>query len=108
MEFIKRMIYIYCKECNNDIVEVPNCSGLCKQCNIKNNERINEKIEEKINERNNEIQLLASFLGECSNEKKNELFAILMLNNGFKRKMQEDLCFWDGFKKTQQKRKVGS
>ena len=72
MEFIKRIFYIYCKECNNDIVEVPNCSGLCKQCNINT---------EKLQKPNNNLELLTKFMSECSNERKNELLTILLLKN---------------------------
>lgn len=72
MDYLKKIWYIQCKECNNDKVCNPNFDGLCLKCKEKN---------EKNRDKNIELCDIIKFLNECSNERRNELLASLLIHN---------------------------
>lgn len=72
MDLFRRAFYIYCKECNQDIVETPNLYGLCSAC-----KKTMLKPRYVIT-----VEKITAFLHTCEDTRKNEILAqLLILNN---------------------------
>jgi hypothetical protein len=76
METLKRLLFIYCKDCNKNVVENPNFYGLCINCKNDYVNKQNEKIE-------NTKLLIKNFIRDCDDNRKNELLEYFFYNYNY-------------------------